>query len=157
MIVRPTARLLVLNPHNELLLFFCNDPNLAQAIFWVTPGGGVESGETFALAAKRELFEETGFVVKNVGQAVWQREFVIETKTGPWQIQEQHFVVRVESSNLNLINHTPLEQETILRHKWWSLEELQRTQEIIYPQALVHNLPAILRGETPAEPIDISV
>jgi len=35
---------------------------------WVTPGGGVNFGETFEDTAKREILEETGLVIKNVQQ-----------------------------------------------------------------------------------------
>jgi len=35
---------------------------------WVTPGGGVNFGETFADTAKREILEETGLTIKNIKQ-----------------------------------------------------------------------------------------
>jgi 8-oxo-dGTP diphosphatase len=33
---------------------------------WHVPGGGLEYGESFAAAAEREVFEETGMLIKNV-------------------------------------------------------------------------------------------
>ncbi len=62
MIVRPTARLVVLDPEGRVLLFKIEDHTLVDPadprrprIFWITPGGGVEDGETFEVAALREL------------------------------------------------------------------------------------------------------
>jgi len=55
---RPTARLLVIDPRERLLLFRFD--NGRDRVSWLTPGGGIHRGETITAAAVRELAEETG-------------------------------------------------------------------------------------------------
>ena len=56
---RPTARLILLDPADRVLLFSAEDP---RSRVWFTPGGGVHRGESLEAAAVRELAEETGHV-----------------------------------------------------------------------------------------------
>jgi ADP-ribose pyrophosphatase YjhB (NUDIX family) len=63
---RPTARIFIFDPENQLLLIrYCTTPPVQPPYehvksVWFTPGCGVESGETVRQAAARELLEETG-------------------------------------------------------------------------------------------------
>ena len=95
---RPSSRLLVLDRNNRVLLFrfvFKRGP-LAGQSYWATPGGALEVGESFADAARRELFEETGIPRDTVGQEVAQREFVLQVHDGEYVMAEEHFfLVRV--------------------------------------------------------------
>jgi ADP-ribose pyrophosphatase YjhB (NUDIX family) len=56
---RNAARLLVINPLRQVLLFRFQhkDDALAGHDYWATPGGGLEEGETFEAAAVRELLK----------------------------------------------------------------------------------------------------
>lgn len=60
-VVRPTtlgSRCLVLRGESVLLV-----RHTYQRKYWYLPGGGVERGESFAAAARREVWEETGLRV----------------------------------------------------------------------------------------------
>ena len=67
--VRPTARLLVIDDQQRLLLVRIHDTRPVHeafpdmTVYWNTPGGGVEAHETFQKAAQRELWEETGIAI----------------------------------------------------------------------------------------------
>jgi len=55
--------------HNEVILMVRHaEPTRS---YWTLPGGGVEAGETFAEAAEREVFEETGLRVRAV-RLLWE-------------------------------------------------------------------------------------
>ena len=56
---RPAARVLLLDAKDRCLLFSWKPPNV-----WITPGGGLEPGDTYEQAALRELLEETGLSIR---------------------------------------------------------------------------------------------
>lgn len=153
---RPTARILLLNNHDQVLLLEIVDLDTPPVHFWVTPGGGLEPGESYEEAAKRELFEETGLVVSSVGKAVWQRRKVVFFG-GEWvDAEELTFAVRVSSTAVVHDNQLEQERDVIRGHRWWSLEELRTTSDTVFPENLAHHLELILKGEIPSSPIDIS-
>lgn len=57
---RRTARLLVVDQDDRLLLFADSDPAVPGSRMWITPGGAIEPGESERDAAVRKLREETG-------------------------------------------------------------------------------------------------
>jgi 8-oxo-dGTP pyrophosphatase MutT (NUDIX family) len=69
---------------------------LAGQDFWATPGGGLEDGETFEQAAIRELAEETGIHVNNVGPEISRREVEFQLPDGERVFSdERYFMIRM--------------------------------------------------------------
>src|SRR4051794_4532079 len=71
-VFRGAARLLVLTAERQVLLMRL-EPSFRDP-FWVTPGGGLDEGETYEQAALRELAEEVGRSDLAIGPCVWMRE-----------------------------------------------------------------------------------
>jgi 8-oxo-dGTP pyrophosphatase MutT (NUDIX family) len=58
---RQGVRAILLTPEHEVLLMRIRPPDV-EMWFWITPGGGLEPGETIEQGLRRELREELGLV-----------------------------------------------------------------------------------------------
>ena len=140
---RPSARLLITTPKRRVLLFrFVHKTGvLAGKVYWATPGGGVEHGETFADAAMRELREETGIREAHVSMPVGRREVPLQLPDGERVLAvEQYFVVNTDTEAISRDGWTAEERAVMADHRWWSREELSTAGETIYPEGLVEML-----------------
>jgi 8-oxo-dGTP diphosphatase len=148
---RPSSRLLVIDRNNRVLLFrfaYHRGP-LAGQSYWATPGGALETGESFADAARRELFEETGILTDAVGQPVAELEFALQLPDGEYVMaQECFFLIRATCQTLSRDHWTPLENEVMVDHRWWTVVELTSTGEVVYPETLVAILASVDQPDT---------
>ena len=149
---RPVARLLVVGAQQRLLLLEAADISTDER-FWLTPGGGVEPGETFHDAARRELHEETGLLVEQIGPWVWTRRHRYQW-AGRWCDQyERFFVAETREHNI-----APMRPDAYVRgYRWWSVPELQTSPERFAPRQLATLAASIVLGKYPDHPIDCGV
>jgi 8-oxo-dGTP pyrophosphatase MutT (NUDIX family) len=145
--------MLVLDPLNRLLLLRIEDPRLPVLNFWITPGGGVEPDESFEEGAHRELWEETGIRVPQLGPCVWTRRRIVTFGGEQLDFDERFYLVRVETTEISSDNVTDEERIVLTDHYWWSHDELLTTTDVLAPRKLAELIRPILAGHVPTEPL----
>lgn len=139
---RITARVLLQAKSGRFLMFFTHwDPESGLKPRWVIPGGGIEGNEPVALAASRELQEETGFWVEPdlLGVQLATLEFTQQWSNGDHETGAAHifhFVVE-EEFEPEKTHWTEEEHRDILANRWWQLEDLIASGESVGPPGLV--------------------
>ena len=144
--------MVLVDQHDATLLIEGFDPARRDAgTWWYTPGGGLEPGETHERAAIREVAEETGAALDDVGPVVAEREteFAFEGRT--IRQRERYFVVRVARFEPVGTGWTALERRATVGMRWWSPAELAATTARVFPAdlaGLVRRAPRAGAGDS---------
>jgi len=134
---RQAARVVVLDESGRVLLFRGGDPHRPEAgTWWFTPGGGLDAGETVEDAARREVREETGLVIGDVGPVVLRRRIEFDFEGVRYDQDESFFVVRVSTFEIDTNEWEDAERRSIVEHRWWTSDELAKTTDAVYPEGL---------------------
>ena len=103
--IRRTARVLLIDELDRLLLFQRQDPTNPSDIYWCPVGGGIEPGESPEDAARREVKEETGLTDFDLGRHVWNRQDRYSFNGKNYQVSETWFLSRTPTFEIDTTAH----------------------------------------------------
>jgi ADP-ribose pyrophosphatase YjhB (NUDIX family) len=136
---RLAGRVIAIDPAGRVLLFRYDDPP-PKGAHWATPGGGLEDGEDFHTAARRELHEETGWAdVPVAPDEVYRERNKQWSHTRGRQVlnEDRYFVGRVALDRRQLAEVAAMHaSDGIHESRWWTVAELDATTDNIYPKGL---------------------
>jgi 8-oxo-dGTP pyrophosphatase MutT (NUDIX family) len=154
----------LLDPDDRVLLLEASDPVWPRkGRWWELPGGGMETGEASAAAARRELYEETGIRDVDMGPCLWRHHAEFDFGGYHFDQHEHVHVARSRGGEYRPAALEALEALAFAGARWWPLEELVvlvADGGRIIPPWLVEQLSGFLVSQAtgapwPAEPIDM--
>ena len=154
---RPAARCVLLDRAGRIFLIRSEDPIDPHKPEWLEiPGGGMGWGEDSGTAALRELYEETGIPDVEMGPCVWVQQVEYDFGGYHFESDDHIHVAWCDGGEYQPKGLEALEAAAFLGADWWTLDELLGSDMPTVPARLREFLPAIIAGELPAEPIDIT-
>jgi 8-oxo-dGTP pyrophosphatase MutT (NUDIX family) len=154
---RVSARILLLDPDDRILLLrfrmIAGDDSAGHG--WCTPGGGWVDGEALPETAARELAEETGVLVEpaQVGQPVAVIEGYADLGIAAGIFRDHFFFARTTATEIDTGRMEDLERSYHAGHRWWTIAEIEASDEFIVPWGLAGLLRDLVAGRVPAEPV----
>jgi ADP-ribose pyrophosphatase YjhB (NUDIX family) len=134
--VRRAARVILLDPADRVLLMRYDQPP-PNGRHWATPGGGAEDGEDYAAAASRELAEETGWTDIVLLQEVLRRSYDMDYAGQMVRQNERLYLARTDEAGREIGDVAAMhEADGIASWRWWTLAELDSTNEQVWPPGL---------------------
>lgn len=139
---RRASRVLVVSAgpqESEVLLVQDSDPGVPGVRWWVTPGGGIDPGESPAEAALREVHEETGHRADptDLHGPVAHRVVRHGYSDRVLEQEEWFFLLPAPRFRVRTDGHTASERRKLGEIRWWRLGDLAGTREWIWPADLL--------------------
>ena len=151
---RRAARVILADRRDRVLLLssLLEDKD---CLIWLAPGGALEEGEGHREAARRECWEETGLEPTADLPHVWTREHEWTWSQRPIVSLERYFFGRVDHFEPEAQQLEDYEEELFRGHRWWTVDELLASDELLVPGRIGELLPPLLRGDIPDDPVAV--
>jgi 8-oxo-dGTP pyrophosphatase MutT (NUDIX family) len=157
--LRPAARAIVVDREERILLLRAIVED--GVTVWLTPGGGIESGESLLTALRRELVEEIGLRLTGDPPHVWHQRVVGPGHANDYDgVVNDYFLVRTDHfAPRGTMTPEELRAELLYDHRWWTIDEIQTYvgDAIFAPRRLGELLPPLLRQGPPATPVTVGL
>jgi len=147
LIEREAVRAILVAPGSEVLLMLVRSPAPQSEVFWITPGGGREVGESDEQCLRRELHEELALTAFEVGPMVWKRHVTFDWGSHRISQHELSYIVHVDMFTPHMSDE--IEKSSLVDFRWWHVDALNATREPIVPQELGRIVSDYLRGAAP--------
>ncbi|WP_410630924.1 NUDIX hydrolase [Amycolatopsis sp. cmx-4-83] len=155
--LRVGARVLLLNPADEVLLIHARDPDDPGHHWWELPGGGQDPGEKLEDTARREIAEETGLVLDAIGRKLWTRESRFTYRGRQHHRLDHVYLARTDDTAPQVaLRHSANERVGLIDRRWWSIDELSQCADKLLPAELPDLLYALLDDCFPAAPLALT-
>ncbi len=154
---RTSCRAILLTPQHEILLIKVENRDGGWH-GWITPGGGIEPGETPEQALRREMSEELSLDHFVFGTQVWQRSHKFPWAGMMYDQDEQYYFIPTEKFEPNpRVIPEGFDVDAFKGFRWWKLDEIKKSSEEFAPRAMATLLEELVRKGAPVIPKRVDV
>ncbi|MDQ7802656.1 NUDIX domain-containing protein [Amycolatopsis sp. A133] len=155
--MRVGARVLLLNRDDEILLIHARDPDDPSHHWWELPGGGQDAGEKLEDTARREIAEETGLILDEIGRELWTRESRFTYRGREHHRLDHVYLAHADQDTPQVaLHHTANERAGLIERRWWSAAAISTCRDKLLPVELPDLLQALLDDRFPLTPLTLT-
>ena len=90
-----------------------------------------------------------------LGPCVWLREHVFNWNGRAYRQRERFYLVRVDAHEVDRRGNDENELRVLEEFRWWTLPDIEASDETFAPRRIALFLAPLLAGELPSHPVDV--